>query len=440
MNNFGSFMNDNMEQLLTKDENNLKNNIIKFIAKNVPKNHKLAYNIDKSVVFLNNGAFGLALKDVLKMSNQIIKYSESNPLRYFDRELLPSIAYSTVKIAKFINTDVTNIVLIPNSTFGINCVLNNYKFNNGDVILHFDYLYGATKKNLEYIKTKNGENNVNLNVHIIPIDFPITEKKILANLKNTIQQNKNAKMLILEHISSILGITFPIEKIIKICKKYDVIILADGAHTLGNINLNIDKIKPDIYITNTHKWFGNIKSCSILYVKNELKSKFNSCIVSHGFYNGWASQYVWCGSNNYAPYLTIPLLINIWNRHGIHNVVNFRNKLSKLFLKLIKERWHTELIAENKLYNNLYTIYLPNKINDKFKNKIAELQKLYFDNNIEIPIKKINNKLCIRLSVNVYNTKKDIIKFLDFTDSLTHGNNKKRKLDGSFGSNKKCKK
>ena len=259
-------------------------------------------------------------------------------------------------------------------------------------------------------------------------------KKIIFENKN-----KNIKIIILEHISSLLGITFPIKKIIKICKKHNILTIIDGAHVLGNIKLNIQKLNPDIYITNTHKWFGNIKSCSVLYVKEEHKNKFNSCIVSHGFYNGWASQYAWIGSNNYISYLTIPKLIKMWEINGHNNIINRRNELAKIFLNIIKLKWKTTLIAKKKLFDNLYTIYLPDEINNEFLNNSSDLQKIYIDNNIEIPVKKINSRLCIRLSVNIYNTIEDIYKLLNVTDNIINKNRKKRKNNYENSSIKKMK-
>jgi len=426
MTNFGSFMNDDLELLLTQNEDNIRSLVVNLILNTTIKDDIFKYNLDKNIIFLNNGAFGLALLSIIKLSNKLMRYIEKNPLKYFDRELLPSIAYSTIKIAKYINSDIKNTILIPNSTYGINSVLNNYVFENNDTIIYFDYLYGSTKKNIEYIKQQNIKKQITINIVTIPVIFTndkygkIKKKNILSSLKNIICSNKNIKMIILEHISSILGITFPIKKIIKICKQHNILTLIDGAHVLGNIKLDIINIDPDIYITNTHKWFGNIKSCSILFVNDKYKNKFNSCIVSHGFYNGWASQYTWCGSNNYISYLTIPKLIHIWETYGFDNVIDKRNNLANLFLKTIKSKWNTKLIAKRKLFNNLYTIYLPDEINNKFLNNYSELQKIYINHNIEIPVKKINNRLCIRLSVNIYNTIDDINKLLEISNNLLH--------------------
>ena len=56
----------------------------------------------------------------------------------------------------------------------------------------------------------------------------------------------------------------------------------------------------------------------------------------------------------------------------------------------------------------------------KFLNNYSELQKIYINHNIEIPVKKINNRLCIRLSVNIYNTIYDIHKLLEISNNLLH--------------------
>jgi selenocysteine lyase/cysteine desulfurase len=43
---------------------------------------------------------------------------------------------------------------------------------------------------------------------------------------------------------------------------------------------------------------------------------------------------------------------------------------------------------------------------------------LYAHHNIEIPIKKFNNRLYIRLSINIYNTAKNIDDFLSVTKNI----------------------
>ena len=63
-------------------------------------------------------------------------------------------------------------------------------------------------------------------------------------------------------------------------------------------------------------------------------------------------------------------------------------------------------------------LFITTYLNSIFLENSSSLQKLYIENNIEIPVKKINNKLCIRLSINIYNKQDDINKLLNVTEYI----------------------
>ena len=73
--NFGSFINDDYELLIKQSELELHNNIINLMVKH-DNNIKMDYKISKKITFLNNGAFGLAMNDIIKLSYKILKYIE----------------------------------------------------------------------------------------------------------------------------------------------------------------------------------------------------------------------------------------------------------------------------------------------------------------------------------------------------------------------------
>ena len=52
------------------------------------------FELEKKWVFLNHGAFGGALTPLLEEAERWRRRCESQPLRFFDRELLPMVAYS----------------------------------------------------------------------------------------------------------------------------------------------------------------------------------------------------------------------------------------------------------------------------------------------------------------------------------------------------------
>ena len=40
----------------------------------------------------------------------------------------------------------------------------------------------------------------------------------------------------------------PIDDLIKVCRKHDVLVLVDGAHTPGQVQLNLEQLGADFYV------------------------------------------------------------------------------------------------------------------------------------------------------------------------------------------------
>ena len=73
---------------------------------------------DDEWTFINHGAFGATLSPLLEESNLLRLRCEAQPLRFYDRELLPMIAHSVRETAKFINCPPEELVPLQNVTSG----------------------------------------------------------------------------------------------------------------------------------------------------------------------------------------------------------------------------------------------------------------------------------------------------------------------------------
>ena len=51
-----------------------------------------------------------------------------------------------------------------------------------------------------------------------------------------------------DHITSPSALVFPIETLIELCKKHNVMTLIDGAHAPGQIKLNLRDLQADFYV------------------------------------------------------------------------------------------------------------------------------------------------------------------------------------------------
>lgn len=61
------------------------------------------FSSQEDCTFLNHGAFGCVLKEGLEASQKWQSHIERQPLRFFDRELLPLLVYVTRRLAQFVS-------------------------------------------------------------------------------------------------------------------------------------------------------------------------------------------------------------------------------------------------------------------------------------------------------------------------------------------------
>lgn len=110
--------------------------------------------LDTSWTFLNHGAFGSVIKEALHASQSWQVYCERQPLRFLDRELLPHLVYVTRRLAKFVDADPSDVVLIPNATTGINSVVRSLvkTFKPESSILTLNLAYGLFCKATPFVK------------------------------------------------------------------------------------------------------------------------------------------------------------------------------------------------------------------------------------------------------------------------------------------------
>jgi cysteine desulfurase/selenocysteine lyase len=171
-------------------------------------------------------------------------------------------------IRKFINAkNVKEIIFTKGTTEGINMLsycLGEYYFKKGDEIILSILEHHSNIVPWQVLAKKIGLKLKFINVNS---DCEIS----LENLNNSI--NNNTKLIAITHISNSTGIINPIEEIIKIAKTKDVLVMVDGAQSIGHKTIDVQKIGCDFFVFSGHKTYGPTGT-GILYVKERHLEKF----------------------------------------------------------------------------------------------------------------------------------------------------------------------
>jgi len=161
----------------------------------------------------------------------------------------------------------------------------------------------------------------------------------------------------------------PIEDLIELCHSRGVPVFIDGAHGLGSLPLDLGALGADYYVGNCHKWFCCTPGCAFLYVrrthrdgpalrldvvekiakedgKGHEESKTNDAshvihplVISHGFGEGFTSNFIWSGYHDYSSVLTFPAVLALWKRIGLERVWNYNVGLLHQAVDLLQSRW-----------------------------------------------------------------------------------------------------
>jgi selenocysteine lyase/cysteine desulfurase len=180
------------------------------------------------------------------------------------------LASSRAKVAKILNCQTENVVLVSNATLGTNSVLRDMVFKDNDAMLYFSLTYGAVDNNIDYLIDTEKMRGIRLHKVRVELNPPWTIESMLQALRNSIQEAKDkGKRIVIgvvDTISSKPAVRMPWEDMVKILKEHQILSLVDGAHGIGHIPIDLTAVDPDFFVSNCHKWLYAHRGCAVLYV------------------------------------------------------------------------------------------------------------------------------------------------------------------------------
>ena len=388
--------------------------------------------LDPSWTFINHGAFGAACNRALEASRAWQRYTEEQPLRFIDRELFPLLCHSIRRVAEFVHAPPTSIAIVPNATYALTSVIQSHNVATGDVICTLDIGYGSLKKMALHslsMKSLNPDSYVSLK-----IDIPCTKNDLIVQVLEKVPFN--CSLLIVDHVTSNTGIVMPIKEIIDgVRQKLPLCtILIDGAHGLGSLDLNLEDLGADYYVSNFHKWLCSTRGVGLLYSRTpELALKVRAAVVSHGFGAGYTSEFIWDGCRDYSMAVALPELLDWWAEDDL--LIQSRRYCRELLIsavELLSTRWETRshMNLVDGCYSHMACIELPKSclppgaINSEglvrcttSHSKMLQ-DALHYAFKIEVPVKTLpshygDTRSYVRISAMIYNSLEEYKRLAD---------------------------
>jgi len=220
------------------------------------------------------------VRDILRATQDRI---EANPDQYFRFTSADSLSASRQALSKLVKAPPTSLVFVPNATTAINTVLRNIVYKPRDKILIFPTIYGACLNTVLSICETTPASYVK-----VSYTYPVSDAFILATFEETVTRERAAgneiPIAVFDTIVSMPGVRMPFEALTAACRRLGILSCIDGAHCVGQLDMDLTSLDPDFLVSNCHKWLYVPRGCAMFYVPARNQELMRTSFpTSHGF-------------------------------------------------------------------------------------------------------------------------------------------------------------
>ncbi len=262
------------------------------------------------LIMMNNGTVGPMPKPVFNTLMKTFKMQATHPVDVY--AYLPSQIEGVRRaVAAFINASPDEVAIVRNTTEGMNFVANGLDLQEGDEVLLSSMEHpGGTHP------WKIKEKRYGIKITEVPIGLPPQSvEEFVGQFEEAI--TPRTKIISISHTVYISGLISPIKELCKMAHSQGILVVADGAHAVGMLNLNMKELGVDFYATSPYKWLGAPCGVGVFFVRKEAQEKLWPTICTSGWdAEGSAKKYETLSQRADALILALGEAVNFQNYIG----------------------------------------------------------------------------------------------------------------------------
>ncbi|KAI9633417.1 pyridoxal phosphate-dependent transferase [Dioszegia hungarica] len=421
----------------------------------------------------NNGSYGSPPLPVLRAIRSLSDECEARPDHFIKRAYLPHLHEARRRVTELIGASMDEVVIVPGATHGMNNILREIDWAEGDIILAYNTTYGAVAQTIKYLVDRNPT----LSLEVISLDFPVSHAEIVKRTEEVLAKynspaipnytgqakptgldvKKRIRGLVIDQIASMPGMIYPMDSLVGLCKKYGVYSMVDAAHAIGQVKTDVKASDPDFWVSNCHKWLYAHRACAVLYIPNRNQGLIRSSLPTGYGYESeshpapgvtrkqeWAKQYDYVSTQDWGPFFSINSALDFRKEIGGEDrIIAYNHALAVAGGKRLAERWGGERVVmetpEGELTAAMLNVFLPDFPVPEKAEEALEAKKYIEDKLFEgdafCAIYAHAGKVCARFSCQVWIELEDFDRIADILDDamagIRQGKHRSREMVGS---------
>jgi len=370
------------------------------------------FPVINQMIYLDHASVAPLHKLSKNLLNSYIEYFLLNGNK--DYEIWEEKVENTrAKLAKFLNTDSSEIAFVKNTSAGLSILANGINFTDMDNIIVPNNEFPSNiypwlnlkKKNVETRFLKSKSPHLNLNE--------------LADLID-----EKTRLVSVSWVNFLSGYKNDLKVISQICKQKSeqygrkIYFCVDAIQGLGALKLDLQEIEIDFLAADGHKWLLALEGAGIIYCNKKILKEIDPIFV------GWKSvkdklNYTKInfdldetaakfeeGSMNIAGILSLDASLDMFEKYGLNNIEKRILDLNKYAFKALEK-------SGAEIFSTFDDAHRSGILSFKYKNETDKVFKKL--SNSKIQLSKRGD--LIRISPHFYNSEKEINLFINILES-----------------------
>ncbi|KAF9149886.1 hypothetical protein BG015_008296 [Linnemannia schmuckeri] len=340
--------------------------------------------------------------------------AEQDPDRWMRRDLYVALNDIRTQLAEFVNCDKEELALVTNTTVGVNTVLRSLPFVPGDRILVLTTGYVSVNQTVRYIC----DTHEDVKVIEVPMTFPISDKEMLTKVEDALKAHQELKdgsrikLGIVDWISSVPSIVHPVKELVELLHSYGALVYVDGAHSIGQVPVDLSYLRPDFYIANCHKWLYSVRGSALLYVAKRHQHLIHPTAITGDYPSNFEKEFAWAGTQDYSSLMSILSALKFRKQYGEDAIISYTHSLALAGGKAMAKILGTHcLTLDDHQVGNMVNVALPIKDLNHPKANTKDLMDILMDkHNLFTPAFRHGDHFYTRVSAQIYLELEDFVR------------------------------
>lgn len=290
-----------------------------------------AFDIDRTMVNLNNGGCSPAPTHVLDQMIRDLRFSNELPTEHMWRVLEPRLESVRRDLAKDFGCDPEELAIVRNASEANETMIFGTDLKAGDEVVFTTQNYPRMQNAWRQRQRRDG-----IVLKPVRIETPV------ASTQSYVQKIADAitprtRVIEIMHISFQTGYIAPVREIAELANARGIRLFIDGAHAFGHFPFTRDELEADYYGTSLHKWMHAPIGTGFLYVRRDRIPTLWPLMAGSVEQESNIRKYEEIGTHPAANHNAIAVAIAFTRGIGIDR------KIARL--RYLRDRWAKQLLA-----------------------------------------------------------------------------------------------